>query len=72
MDQMSVQERLKTHSKFWLEELAPSSFKEIVTKGYCIPFIHLPDPVCYRNHRSVLKHADFVRRLFKSWLLYPV
>lgn len=57
--QISVQGRLRTHSKFWLEELEPSSFvNEIVTHGYRIPFIRLPDPFFYRNHRSPLKHAE--------------
>ena len=67
MDQISVQGRLRAHSKFWLEELEPSSFiKEIVTQGYRIPFIRLPDPVCYRNHRSAFGHADFVEEAIKE------
>ena len=67
MGQISVQGRLKTHSAFWLEELEPSSFvKEIVTQGYRIPFIQLPDPVCYRNHRSALDHADFVEEAIQE------
>ena len=62
MDRISVQGRLKSHAKFWLDELDPSSFvKEIVSQGYRIPFIRLPDPVCYRNHRSAIEHADFVQ-----------
>ena len=65
--QISVQGRLRTHSKFWLEELEPSSFvKEIITQGYRIPFIRLPDPVFYRNHRSALEHADFVEEAIKE------
>ena len=67
MDRISVQGRLRTHSQFWLEELEPSSFiKEIVTQGYRIPFIRLPDPVCYKNHRSALEHADFVEGAIKE------
>ena len=31
-----------------------------MTQGYRIPFIRLPDPVFYRNHRSALEHAEFV------------
>ena len=34
-DRISVQGRLKSHAKFWLDELDPSSFvKEIVSQGY--------------------------------------
>ena len=67
MDRISVQGRLKNHAKFWLDELDPSSFvKEIVSQGYRIPFIRLPDPVCYRNHRSAIEHADFVQEAIRE------
>ena len=66
-DRISVQGRLKSHAKFWLDELDPSSFvKEIVSQGYRIPFIRLPDPVCYRNHRSAIEHADFVQEAIQE------
>ena len=67
MGQISVQGRLKTHSIFWLGELEPSSFvKESVTQGYRIPFIWLPDPAYYQNHKSALDHADFVKEAIQE------
>ena len=65
--QLSVQGRLRANSNFWLNELEPSSFvKEIVTQGYRIPFIRLPDPVFYRNHNSAFKHAEFVEEAIQE------
>ena len=43
---ISVQGRLKQHEEFWLDELEPSSFvKRIITEGYRLPFLRLPDAV---------------------------
>ena len=30
------------------------------TQGYRIPFIRLPEPVYYANHRSAFEHSQFV------------
>ena len=58
---ISVQGRLKQHEKFWLNELEPSSFVEgIITGGYRLPFLRLPDAVFQLNHRSALQNASFV------------
>ena len=47
---LGVQGRLRSHSQFWLDELEPSPFvREVIEHEYRIPFIRLPDPVCYRN-----------------------
>ena len=55
------QGRLKDHLGFWLNELEPSSFVEtIVSKGYRLPFIKLPHPVCLVNHKSVCENGTFV------------
>ena len=46
----SVQERLKQHESFWLDELEPSSFVAgIITVGYRLPFLRLPDPLFQMN-----------------------
>ena len=56
-----VQGRLKERSAFWLNELESSSFvQSIVTEGYQLPFIRLPDPVCLVNHRSACENSTFV------------
>ena len=66
---LSVQGRLKNHSRFWLQELEPSPFvKEVIIQGYRIPFIRLPDPVFYKNHKSALEHADFVEEAIRKLL----
>ena len=47
---ISVQGRLKKNSEFWLNELEPSSFVAgIVTDGYRLPFIRMPDPLHHLN-----------------------
>ena len=57
----SVQGRLKWHEKFWLDELEPSSFVAgIISEGYRLPLLRLPDPLCQLNHRSALESASFV------------
>ena len=58
---LCVQGRLNDHSDFWLTELGPSSFVEgIVTKGYQLPFIKLPEPMCLANHKSALENSVFI------------
>ena len=58
----SVQGWLKQHETFWLNELEPSSFVAgIITGGYRLPFLRLPDAVFQLNHRSALQNASFVR-----------
>ena len=43
---VSVQGKLQEHSSFWMEELEASSFvRDIISHGYCIPFVKLPWPV---------------------------
>ena len=67
MQMLSVQGRLRKQSDFWLKELEPSSFvKEVITQGYHIPFIQLPEPVYYRNHRSAFEHSQFVEEAIEE------
>ena len=55
---VSVQGRLKQHEHFWLNELELSSFVAgIITEGYRLPFLRLPDPLFQLNHRSALENA---------------
>ena len=57
----SVQGRLKQHEDFWLHELEPSSFVAgIISEGYRLPFLRLPDPLFQLNHRSAMENALFV------------
>jgi hypothetical protein len=52
---------LKRHENYWLNELEPSSFVAgIITEGYRLPFLRLPEPVFQLNHRSALRNASFV------------
>ena len=64
---LSVQGRLRKNADFWLKELESSSFvKEIVTEGYRIPFIRLPEPVFYRNHKSSFEHSKFTEEAIQD------
>ena len=66
-----VQGHLKQHSDFWLKELKPSSFVEgIITKGYQLPFVRLPDPVCMFNHKSALENSLFVTTAIEEVQMY--
>ena len=52
---------MRKNVDFWLNELEPSTFvAEIVSVGYRLPFMRLPDPRCQPNHKSVLENAAFV------------
>ena len=63
----SVQGRLRKKADFWLKELECSSFvKVVVTEGYRIPFIRLPDPVFYRNHKSAFEHSQFTEEAIQD------
>ena len=56
----SVQGLLKQHERFWLDELEPSSFVAvIVTEGYRLPLLKLPDPLFQMNHRSAVENTLF-------------
>ena len=56
-----VQGRLREHAEFWLYELEPTSFvADIVTKGYRLTFMMMPDPLCQLNNRSAIDNASFV------------
>ena len=58
---VSVQGRLKQHENFWLNELEPPSFVAgIITEGYRLPFLRLPDPLFQLNHKSALENVSFV------------
>ena len=53
---LSVQGSLRERSKFWKEELEASQFVlGIVTNGYLLPFIALPQEMVAKNHSSALK-----------------
>lgn len=57
----AVQGWLKQHENFWLNELEPPSFVAgIITEGYCLPFLRLPDPLFQLNHKSALENVSFV------------
>ena len=56
-----VQGSLRERSKFWKEELEASQFVlDIVTNGYLLPFIALPQEMVAKNHSSALKKSKFV------------
>ena len=57
----SVQGRLRENAEFWLNELESSSFiTGIITDGYRLPFLRMPDPLHHLNHKSALDNAAFV------------
>ena len=58
---VTVQGRLREHSKIWLSNLEASEFvKQIVQFGYHIPFLALPAPIFRFNHQSALQNEEFV------------
>ena len=58
-----VQGKIKAHKKFWVKELQASSFvSRIVTEGYVLPFVSLPSPVYFNNHKSAHKESEFVEQ----------
>ena len=70
---VQVQGRLREHAVFWLSELEGTAFiAAIVTEGYLLPFMRMPDPVCQLNHRSALHHASFVRDAIDELVFGPL
>ena len=66
----SVQGHLRERSDSWLNVLRPSSFIEgVVTKGYQLPFIRMPDLVCMLNHKSALENSLFVTTAIEELVL---
>ena len=58
---VTVQGRLREHSKIWLSDLEASEFVEqIVQFGYRISFLALPAPIFHFNHQSALQNEEFV------------
>ena len=60
---VTVQGRLREHSKIWLSDLKASEFvKQIAQFGYHIPFLASPAPVFRFNHHSghALQNEEFV------------
>lgn len=65
-----VQGRLREHAEFWLYELQPTAFvSDIVTKGYRLPFMRMPDPLCQLNNRSAIDNASFVTAAIEDLVL---
>ena len=53
--------------EFFLNQTKFSKKKEktecsvsVIEHGYSLPFVHLPDPLSFRNLQSALKHYSFV------------
>ena len=64
---IQVQGRLREHAVFWLSELEGTAFiAAIVTEGYRLPFMRMPDPVCQ------LHHASFVRAAIDELVFGPL
>ena len=67
---VSVQGRLRELAEFWFNELQPTDFvADIVTKGYRLPFMRMPDPVCQMNLKSALENASFVTAAIEELVL---
>ena len=57
----TVQGRLREHSDFWLRELECSKFvRDIVTEGYRMPFIQIPERNFQKNHVHSKGDCEFV------------
>ena len=51
---------LREKAGFW-ESLGASNFiLKIISSGYCLPFVNMPDRKYFKNHSSALRHEEFV------------
>ena len=41
----------------------------IISEGYRLPLLRLPDPLCQLNHRSALESASFVTHAIDELVL---
>ena len=71
-----VKGRLRANLKFWQDIGASKWIIDIISLGYCLPFVQEPDKKIFNNHASALRDSDFVSKenskLLKSGALLEV
>lgn len=71
-----VKGRLRVNLKFWQDIGASKWIIDIISLGYCLPFVQEPDKKIFKNHGSALRDTDFVSKeiskLLKSGALLEV
>ena len=68
-----VKSRLKNALPFWESELqAPREVLEIISKGYEIHFVEPPPRMHFKNNRSALENAPFVREAIEELLKFDL
>ena len=71
-----VKGRLRANLKFWQDIGASKWIIDIISLGYCLPFVQEPDKNIFKNHASALRDSDFVSKeiskLLKSGALLEV
>ena len=55
--------RLKDRSAYWKEVLGASQFVfEVISQGYRLPFVTMPEAKAMPNQKSAFDHNEFVSR----------
>ena len=58
---VNVKGNLRRNFDFWKRIGTPSFVLNVIERGYLLPFVSFPEPAVFKNKRSFLLHADFVK-----------
>ena len=65
-----VKDRLKQCISFWESTIsAPRFVLDVISEGYKLPFIRVPDSCYLRNNRSAEKHHNFMEEAISKFLV---
>ena len=66
---VAVKGRLRMDLEFWQSIGASQWIIDILSLGYCLPFVNEPNKKFLKNHASALRNADFVSQEIAAELL---
>lgn len=61
-----VRERLKSHFSAWEEIGSPSSVLSVITEGYKLPLLTIPESCILANNKSAIDNACFVTKALED------
>ena len=60
---VTVKDRLKNSLNFWKSVIKPSDFiLNVISCGYRLEFLEIPDQIFLKNNKSALEHAQFAEK----------
>ena len=63
---VNVRRNLRRNFDFWKRIGTPSFIRNVIERGYLLPFVSFSEPVVFKNNRSSLSHAEFVEEAIRD------